>query len=141
MEPAGTSPCSIICVGKTESSDAIPSSLPYLNLTKHDVLHRSIHRSKGMVHRLSIPTIIKCMSKHTRIGRKSSSGVEVLQYIVIWKRHLLFSQIIDLGRDPDNIKLCHLNSKEVRTEKDWDYQNVGKGCRKKSNPNHYLQLE
>ena len=48
------------------------------------------------------------------------------------------SQILDLETDPDNIKLCHLNPKEVRTEKDWDCQDVGDGCRKKSNVNHYL---
>ena len=48
------------------------------------------------------------------------------------------SQILDLGTDLDNIKLCHLNPKEVRTENDRDYQDGGDGCRKRSNVNHYL---
>ena len=48
------------------------------------------------------------------------------------------SQILDLETDPDNVKHSHLNPHEVRTERDLDCQDVGDGCRKKSNVTHYL---
>ena len=45
--------------------------------------------------------------------------------------------VIDLSTDPDNLKLNHLNEKDVGSEHLYS-RDVGDGCRKKCNVNHYL---
>lgn len=48
------------------------------------------------------------------------------------------SSILDLESDPDNLKLSHLDAKEVTNDENLESQDLGNGCRKKTNIHHYL---
>ena len=50
------------------------------------------------------------------------------------------ASVLDLATDPDSLKLRHLNEQEVGS-KCLDCQDVGDGCRKKSNVTHYLEKQ
>ena len=46
--------------------------------------------------------------------------------------------ILNLDSDPENVKLGHLIPEQIKSDQELDAQQIGDGCRKKSNVNHYL---
>ena len=48
------------------------------------------------------------------------------------------ASMLSLESDPDNLKLSHLNPKDIRSDHKLDSQVIGDGCRKKTNVNHYF---
>ena len=48
------------------------------------------------------------------------------------------ASMLSLESDPDNLKLSHLNPKDIRSDHKLDSQVIGDGCRKKTNVYHYF---
>ena len=80
----------------------------------------------------------ECLPKHTRIRRESKyCGAHNTLHQSSTPSS---ASVLDLATDPDSLKLRHLNEQEVGS-KCLDCQDVGDGCRKKSNVTHYLEKQ
>ena len=82
-------------------------------------------------------TGISVMSVCPNTPKLGGGGHQASKYCTVHK-DLEDTVVLDLTSDPENHKIGHLSSLEVRNDFDLDAQDVGDGCRKKSNIKHYL---